>query len=346
MKNRATSYNVKAGYVNATRPPPSPPPGFTVTNRSRSSAIAPKRKSAEAEPAIITETKKQNAPARHRAGAFPNPFPNYQRIKLPPAAHPSLSNTSAFCTLTSTDANHTIRLRSWNLIGQKIQHYLILSQLGAGGMGVVYCALDEQLDRKVALKVLSTGLLADDQARKQFRQEALALAKLNHPNIETVYAFSSQDGLDFLAMELIPGVPLNEKLAAGPLSEREVMRLGVQMCDGLAAAHDQGVIHRDLKPANLFVTPEKRLKILDFGLAILLRSGDEVDITRSLAEIPGRVTGTLPYMSPEQLRGETIDARSDIYSAGAVMYEMATGKRAFPQSQTVQLMGAILHQPP
>src|SRR5580692_6831210 len=232
------------------------------------------------------------------------------------------------------------------LIGQKIQHYLILSQLGAGGMGVVYCALDEQLDRKVALKVLSTGLLADDQARKQFRQEALALAKLNHPNIETVYAFSSQDGLDFLAMELIPGVPLNEKLNAGPLSEREVMRLGVQMCEGLAAAHDQGVIHRDLKPANLFVTPENRLKILDFGLAILLRTGDEVDITRSLSEVPGRVTGTLPYMSPEQLRGETIDARSDIYSAGAVMYEMATGKRAFPQSQTVQLMGAILHQQP
>jgi serine/threonine protein kinase len=217
------------------------------------------------------------------------------------------------------------------LIGQKIQHYTILSQLGAGGMGVVYCALDEQLDRKVALKVLSTGLLADDQARKQFRQEALALAKLNHPNIETVYAFSSQDGLDFLAMELIPGVPLNKKLEAGPLSEREVMRLGVQMCEGLAAAHDQGVIHRDLKPANLFVTPENRLKILDFGLAILLHSGDEVDLTRTFAEQPGLVTGTLPYMSPEQLRAETIDARSDIYSAGAVMYEMATGKRAFPQ---------------
>jgi eukaryotic-like serine/threonine-protein kinase len=239
-----------------------------------------------------------------------------------------------------------MRLRSSNLIGQKIQHYLILSQLGAGGMGVVYCALDEQLDRKVALKVLSTGLLADDEARKQFRREALALAKLNHPNIETVYAFSSQDGLDFLAMELIPGVPLNVKLKAGPLSEREVMRLGVQMCEGLAAAHDQGVIHRDLKPANLFVTPENRVKLLDFGLAILLRSGDEVDITRSLAEVPGRVTGTLPYMSPEQLRGETTDARSDIYSAGAVMYEMATGSRAFPQSQSAQLMGAILHQQP
>lgn len=232
------------------------------------------------------------------------------------------------------------------MIGQKLQHYLIVSQLGAGGMGVVYCALDEQLDRKVALKVLSAGTLADDEARKQFRKEALALAKLNHPNIETIYAFSSQDGLDFLAMELIQGVPLNEKLKSGPLSERDVMRFGVQMCDGLAAAHDQGVIHRDLKPSNLFITPENRLKILDFGLAILLKPSEEVDITLSIAQVPGRVVGTLPYMSPEQLRGEPTDARSDIYSAGAVLYEMAAGARAFPQSQTVQLMGAILHQEP
>jgi len=136
------------------------------------------------------------------------------------------------------------------MIGKRLQQYLVLSQLGAGGMGVVYCALDEELDRKVALKVLSAGLLADESARKQFRKEALALAKLNHPNIETVYAFSSQDGVDFLAMELMSGVPLNEKLKSGPLSEREVVRFGVQMCDGLAAAHEQGVIHRDLKPKN------------------------------------------------------------------------------------------------
>ncbi|HEY4879794.1 MAG TPA: protein kinase [Candidatus Acidoferrales bacterium] len=230
------------------------------------------------------------------------------------------------------------------MIGQKLQHYLILSQLGAGGMGVVYCALDEQLDRKVALKVLSAGMLADDDARKQFRKEALALAKLNHPNIETVYAFSSQDGLDFLAMELISGVPLNQKLKEGPLSEREVVRFGIQMCDGLAAAHEQGVVHRDLKPSNLFITAENRLKILDFGLAILLSPTETGDVTRSITEVPGRVEGTLPYMSPEQLRGEPTDARSDIYSAGAVLYEMSTGSRPFPQSQTAQLMGAILHQ--
>jgi eukaryotic-like serine/threonine-protein kinase len=232
------------------------------------------------------------------------------------------------------------------MIGQKLQHYLILSQLGAGGMGVVYVALDEELDRKVALKVLSAGMLADEEARKQFRKEALALAKLNHPNIETIFEFSSKDGLDFLAMELLSGVPLNERLKTGPMSEREVVRFGVQMCDGLAAAHEQGVIHRDLKPSNLFITGENRLKVLDFGLAILLKPAEVGDITRSISEVSGRVEGTLPYMSPEQLRGEVTDARSDIYSAAAVLYEMATGSRPFPQTQTVQLMGAILHQEP
>ena len=232
------------------------------------------------------------------------------------------------------------------MIGRKLQHYLILSHLGAGGMGVVYCALDEELDRKVALKVLSAGILADDAARKQFRKEALALAKLNHPNIETVFEFGSQEGLDFLAMELISGAPLNEKLKNGPLSERDVLRFGVQMCDGLAAAHERGVIHRDLKPSNLFITSENRLKILDFGLATLLRPAEEADIARTMTEMQGRVVGTLPYMSPEQLRGEPTDARSDIYSAGAVLYEMATGSRPFPQSHSVQLMGAILHKEP
>ena len=232
------------------------------------------------------------------------------------------------------------------MIGRKLQHYQVLTHLGAGGMGVVYCALDEDLDRKVALKVLSAGILADDEARKQFRKEALALAKLNHPNIETIFEFGTQDGLDFLAMELISGVPLNEKLKNGPLAEREVLRLGVQMCDGLTAAHEQGIVHRDLKPSNLFVTADNRLKILDFGLATLLRPTEEVDIAKTLTELHGRVVGTLPYMSPEQLRGEPTDARSDIYSAGVVLYEMVTASRPFPQHQTAQLMGAILHKDP
>jgi tetratricopeptide (TPR) repeat protein len=232
------------------------------------------------------------------------------------------------------------------MVGKRLEHYLILNQLGAGGMGVVYCALDEKLDRKVALKVLSSGILADEAARRQFHKEALALAKLNHPNIETIYEFCSQDGLDFLVMELIAGVSLSEKLRTGPLSEREVLRFGLQLCEGLAAAHAQGVVHRDLKPSNLFVTPENRLKILDFGLASLLKPKDEADIARTLSEEQGRAVGTLPYMSPEQLRGEPVDARADIYSAGAVLYEMATGSRPFPQSSSVQLIGAILHKEP
>jgi serine/threonine protein kinase/Tfp pilus assembly protein PilF/TolB-like protein len=232
------------------------------------------------------------------------------------------------------------------MIGQRLEHYLILNQLGAGGMGVVYCALDEKLDRKVALKVLSSGVLANEVARKRFHKEALALARLNHPNVETIYEFGSQDGLDFLVMELIAGVPLSEKLKTGSLSERDVLRFGVQMCEGLAAAHSQGVVHRDLKPSNLFITPENRLKILDFGLASLLKPKEEADVAQTLSEEQCCWIGTLPYMSPEQLRGEVVDVRSDIYSAGAVLYEMATGSRPFPYSSSVQLIGAILHKAP
>ncbi|MGA7632650.1 MAG: serine/threonine-protein kinase, partial [Terriglobales bacterium] len=152
-------------------------------------------------------------------------------------------------------------------VGRILSHYRIVEQIGAGGMGVVYRAHDEQLDRDVALKVLPAGTLADDAARRQFRKEALALAKLSHPNIATVFEFSSQEGVDFLAMELIPGRPLSERLLGGAMPQPEIVRLTTQLAEGLAAAHDQGVIHRDLKPANLFVTPDGRLKILDFGLA-------------------------------------------------------------------------------
>jgi TolB-like protein len=232
------------------------------------------------------------------------------------------------------------------MIGQVLGHYKILDQLGAGGMGVVYRAHDEQLDRYVAVKVLPAGVLADEGTRKRFRQEALALAKLNHPNIETVHQFGSQDGVDFLVMELISGVPLNEKLKSGPLSERDVMRLGMQLADGLTAAHECGVVHSDLKPANIFITGDNRLKILDFGLARLLKSGDDNDLTKTITAESGPMAGTLPYMSPEQLRGEPTDPRSDIYAAGTVLYEMATGTRPFPQHQTASLIGAILHAEP
>ena len=213
-------------------------------------------------------------------------------------------------------------------------------------MGVVYRAHDHQLKRNAAVKVLPAGALCDEAARKLFRKEALALAKLNHPNIETVFEFNSQDGVDFLVMELIPGYPLSGKIKHGPLTQQEIVRLGTQLAEGLAAAHAEGVIHRDLKPANLFVTPDGRLKILDFGLAKLLHPELEDDVTRSATMETETVSGTVPYMSPEQLRGLPVDARSDLYAAGAVLYEMATGQRPFPQTQGAQLIGAILHQPP
>jgi serine/threonine protein kinase/tetratricopeptide (TPR) repeat protein/TolB-like protein len=232
------------------------------------------------------------------------------------------------------------------MIGRELGQYRIVEKIGAGGMGVVYRAHDEQLDRDVALKVLPAGLLADETARKQFRKEALALAKLNHPNIETVYAFSSQEGVDFLAMELIPGELLSEKIKEGPLPQQEIIRLGSQLAEGLSAAHDQGIIHRDLNPKNIFVTPDGRLKILDFGLAKILQPELANDVTRSVTVETGTVSGTVPYMAPEQLRGEATDERSDIYAAGAVLYEMATGRRPFPQTPGPQLMGAILHQSP
>jgi serine/threonine protein kinase len=232
------------------------------------------------------------------------------------------------------------------MIGHKLGHYRIVEKIGAGGMGEVYRAHDEQLDRDVALKVLPSGTIPDEAARKQFRKEALALAKLNHPNIETVHEFGTQEGVDFLAMELIAGSSLNQKLKGGPLDEKEIVRLGMQFAGGLAAAHERGLVHRDLKPANVMVTPEGWLKILDFGLAKLIHQDVFTDITRSITIESGRISGTVPYMAPEQLRGLPVDPRADIYAAGAVLYEMTTGRRPFPQLQSAELMGAILHESP
>lgn len=232
-----------------------------------------------------------------------------------------------------------------SLAGQRVAHYRVVERLGGGAMGVIYRAHDEQLDRDIALKVLRPGLLADEAARKRFRNEALALAKLNHPCIETIHDFGSEAGVDFLVMELVPGIPLSQKLEQGALDEKQTRRLGAQLAEGLAAAHAQGVIHRDLKPNNLQVTPEGRLKILDFGLAKLFHPEQEIDQTQSLDDTRS-VSGTLPYMSPEQLRAETIDARTDIYGAGAVLYEMATAQRPFPENQPTRLIDAILHSSP
>jgi TolB-like protein/Flp pilus assembly protein TadD/predicted Ser/Thr protein kinase len=231
------------------------------------------------------------------------------------------------------------------LVGQILGHYRVLEQIGAGGMGVVYRAHDERLDRDVALKVLPPHVLADEATRKRFRKEALALSRLNHPNIETVYDFDSEGGVDFLVMEYLPGVSLDEKLAAGFLPEKETIRLGSQLAEGLAAAHERGVVHRDLKPANLRLTAGGRLKILDFGLAKLLHPVSETAPTDSLSETQAGA-GTLPYMAPEQLLGDRVDSRADIYALGAVLYEMATGRRPFPETQKSRLIDAILHEAP
>lgn len=233
-----------------------------------------------------------------------------------------------------------------SIVGRTLGHYRVVEKIAAGGMGVVYKAHDEELDRDVALKVLPAGSVVKGEARKRFRQEALALAKLNHPNIETVHGFGTQDGIDFLCMELIDGVPLSQKLRKGPLSQSELFRLALQFIDGLAAAHEHNIVHRDLKPGNIMVMPDGRLKILDFGLAKLVESGVVPDLTLSTMAETGRFAGTIPYMSPEQLRGLPVDPRSDIFSAGAVLYEMATGQRPFPQLQSAEVIGAILHKAP
>ena len=227
---------------------------------------------------------------------------------------------------------------------ETLSHYRLLEKIGAGGMGVVYRARDEQLDRDVALKLLPPGMLENEDARRRFRREALALARLNHPNVGAIFEFGNQDGIDFLAMELVSGVTLEAKLAAGPLPETEALRLGTQLADGLEAAHAQGIIHRDLKPGNLRMTADGRLKILDFGLAQWVQPESESAQTVTLTRTQ-TVSGTVPYMSPEQLRGQKSDERSDIYAAGAVLYEMATGQRPFQGHSGPQLIGAILEKP-
>jgi len=233
------------------------------------------------------------------------------------------------------------------LTGQTLGHYRILEKVGAGGMGEVYRAHDEHLDREVAIKVLAPGTLSDENSRKRFRKEALALSKLNHPNIATIHDFDTQQGVDFLVMEYIRGSSLREKMASKPLTEKEVIHLATQLAEGLLAAHEQGVVHRDLKPGNLRVTEDGRLKILDFGLAKLFDpAGGELraeTLTQSVED--AHLMGTLPYMAPEQVGGEHIDARTDIYGMGVVLYEMATQQLPFREETAARLFASILREP-
>lgn len=228
------------------------------------------------------------------------------------------------------------------LIGRVLGHFRVLEQIGAGGMGVVFRARDEHLDRDVAIKVLPQGALGDSDARRRFRNEALALSRINHPHIATIFDFSTEKDLDFLVMELVSGVALDRKLARGPLSEQEVGSLGGQIALALEEAHEHGIVHRDLKPANIMLTPRGHVKVLDFGVARLLRPEGPAEPTASVTEAVG-VSGTLPYMSPEQLQGRPADTRCDLWALGVVLFEMATGGHPFREKLSTALVNEIIN---
>ncbi|HEX6881617.1 MAG TPA: protein kinase [Terriglobales bacterium] len=233
---------------------------------------------------------------------------------------------------------------SAGLIGQQLGHYTILELVGTGGMGNVYRAHDQHLDRDVAVKVIPAGVLADPAARHRLRNEALMLSRLNHPNIATVHDFDTENGIDFLVTEFIAGDPLSDKIKQGPFPENEILEIGVQIAEGLAAAHEQGLLHRDLKPANVKIVSGSHVKILDFGLAVDVPQAGAA--TTSTAEVEPALAGTLPYMAPELLQGLAADVRSDIYSAGVLLYEIATGHLPFQQTIAPALVDSILHQVP
>jgi hypothetical protein len=234
-------------------------------------------------------------------------------------------------------------------VGTKLEAYEILSLLGAGGMGEVYRARDVVLKREVAIKVLPSFVSRETDRLRRFEQEARAAAALDHPNILAVHQFGTFEGSPYLVMELLEGRTLREALRHGPLPLRKVIDAGVQIARGLAAAHEKGIVHRDLKPENIFVTKDGRIKILDFGLAKLTPSFagfDDGERSATLGTDPGVVMGTVGYMSPEQVRGEPADHRTDIFSFGAILYEITSGKRAFERPTPAEKMAAILNEEP
>src|SRR5215831_9204772 len=232
----------------------------------------------------------------------------------------------------------------------RLAHYTIISRIGSGGMGEVYCGRDTRLDREVAIKILPANYASDANRLKRFEQEARTTSALNHPNILTVYDIGTHEGLPYIVAELLAGSELHAKLNEGPLPPRKAIDYAQQIAQGLAAAHDKGITHRDLKTENLFVTTDGRVKILDFGLAKLRPQRREV-ISSEIATAkqitdPGAVMGTVGYMSPEQVRGIELDHRSDIFSFGAILYEMLSGQRAFRRETMAETMTAILKEEP
>ncbi|MGH9367965.1 MAG: WD40 repeat domain-containing serine/threonine protein kinase, partial [Thermoanaerobaculia bacterium] len=229
-------------------------------------------------------------------------------------------------------------------VGQKLGPYEILAPLGAGGMGEVYRARDSRLRREVAVKVLSAELSSDAERRQRFEQEARAASGLNHHNIITIHDIGSEDSTVFIAMELVDGKTLREILQAGPLPTRRLLEVAYQIADGLAKAHSAGIVHRDLKPENVMVSKDGVVKILDFGLAKLLKQEAEEVSDVPTATRAGTVLGTVGYMSPEQASGRALDSRSDQFSLGSILYEMATGRRAFQRGTTAETLTAIIRE--
>jgi serine/threonine protein kinase/tetratricopeptide (TPR) repeat protein len=240
------------------------------------------------------------------------------------------------------------------LIGQTLGHYRVTDQLGAGGMGVVYRAQDTKLGRQVAIKVLPTGSASTTEALERFRREARTASALNHPNICTIYGFDEENGQCYLAMELLEGEPLDQRLNGRPLEFRTLIEIAVQVADALDAAHGEGILHRDIKPANIFITRRGQVKVLDFGLAKLTTDARQLSDANAILEtraehfssVVGTTVGTIAYMSPEQARGEDLDPRTDLFSFGVVLYEMATGRQSFPGHTTAVVFDGILNRDP
>ena len=236
------------------------------------------------------------------------------------------------------------------MIGKTISHYSILEKLGEGGMGVVYKARDARLDRFVAIKVLPADKIADPERKQRFVQEAKAASSLNHPNIITIYDIGQADGVDFISMECVSGKALDRLIPRHGMRLKEALKSAVQIADALARAHAAGIVHRDLKPGNIMVNEHGLVKVLDFGLAKLTEAtpagGDEPTRTMRPTTEEGKIVGTVSYMSPEQAEGKKVDARSDIFSFGAVLYEMVTGTQAFHGDTKASTLAAILKDNP